>query len=235
MRALYFPDLKSLSELSNELIIEGSQFHHLINVTRAKVGDNILLLDGKGRQGHCIIAEVLKRKAIVNLSQISFTPRNFELSLALCIPKRDALDLCLKQAVEIGIRHIYLVESDFTVNNKLKNDRIDRLLESAVEQANNPYLVSYSKVKSLRNIPFKDFDKTFCLTSQEESTFKGSLAEKQKLLMLIGPEGGFSNGENVFLDQVLNLDKLKLETHILRTPTAVSVASGYLLGMFQQY
>lgn len=231
MRALYFPSLND----SNEFIIEGTKFHHLINVTRAKVGDSILLLDGKGKQALCALRQILKRQALLGLNEVTFSPRSFELSLALCIPKRDALDLCLKQAVEVGIKHIFLVESDFTVNNKLKDDRIDRLIESAMEQANNPYLVSYSKVKNLQGIPFNEFDSIFCLTSQENKKITKFVDKKQKLLMLIGPEGGFSIDENTFLDQISNLHKLKLDTNILRTPTAVSVASGYLLAMHGQY
>lgn len=231
MRALYFPELSD----AHELVIQGPQFHHLVNVTRAKVGEKLLLLDGNGNQANCALTDISKNSAIVKVEESSFYPRPFELSLALCIPKRDALDLSLKQAVEIGIKHIYLVESDFCVNNQLKDDRIDRLIESAMEQANNPYLVTYSKLKGLENLPFSDFNKVFCLTSQEEPNLKPFIWENEKLMMIIGPEGGFSQNENTLLDEVANLQKLKLKTQILRTPTAISVASGHLLAMCKSY
>lgn len=225
MKAIYLPDI----EHSDQVVIEGPKFHHLVHVSRAKVGDRILILNGKGLKSLCTLDKISKRNAVVQVNERSLYKKPFDLTLALCIPKRDALDLCLKQAVEIGVTQVYLVDSDFCVNKQVRDDRIDRLIESAMEQANNPYRPSYSKIGSLQEIPFDKYDKNFCLTSQEDSSLSSVPSKGEKLLILIGPEGGFSAAENRFLDNISNLQKIKLQTHILRTPTAVSVGCGLLL------
>lgn len=224
MRAIFLE-----GNYQDEVIVEGDRFHHLINVVRAKIGDEILLLNGRGTSSLATIVSINKKVAHLIINKQTNVQRSSNITVALCLPKRDALDLCIKQAVEIGINKTILIESDFSVNKSVKHERVERLIESAIEQSNNPFKMQIESISSLDKIELDDFDQVFCLSSQDQTTKDISYDQHSNLLLIIGPEGGFSDQERQYLNNNKKINTIYLNTFILRTPTALSVGSGHIL------
>lgn len=226
MRAVY---LEEEFENAQEIILEGQQFHHLINVVRAKIGEELILLNGKGISANATIISINKKMAHLQIdSSLKQIPKS-NLTIALCLPKRDALDLSIKQAVEIGVQKTILVASDFSVNKLVKLDRLERIIESAMEQSNNAYKMKLEITQSLNNINYDQFDQVYCLSSQDSSSKELHYNQSSRILLIIGPEGGFSNEEREFLNSTSKIQTILLNTHILRTPTALAVGCGHIL------
>ncbi len=233
MRAIYLKDLKN--EIKNNLItIRGEKAHHLQKVARVKVGENILILDGRGFTVEAIIESHGKRELqvkVVESKLIESNKPNFD--LAFCTPKKNACDEILKIATELGINKIYPVHSEYSSRHPFNNERVEKLLESALIQSNNPFFPKFNEVIGFNDLEdlFGSYDKVFVFSSKDDVEVpKNQIKSFKKGLVIIGPEGGFSPEEERFLEGGSKTIKIHLSTPILRAPHALSVAIGFLLG-----
>jgi 16S rRNA (uracil1498-N3)-methyltransferase len=223
MRAIYFEQLQNLD---SQCELKDEKFHHLVNVLRAKEADQILFLDGKGFSRLANI-ETIKKKSLTCIFIEDLKDNDDTCSYAVAIgkTKREALELSLKQLVEIGVKTIYLVESEFSQRYSFKEDRLKKILISALEQSNATHLPSVKEVK-LENLTDLNFKNIFYFSSTRKKDELG-LNPSDSNLILIGPEGGFSSSEEDLLEKIEGLKTINLKTNIMRAPTAVAYCMGY--------
>ena len=224
MRASYQKDLS----VQASYLLKGDAAHHLANVVRVEPNEEILLLNGAGLQVKATVTAVSRREVVLTkLSDIQVT-RRFDFDLALGIPKKEALELSLKQAVELGFRKIYLIRSLYSQTRLPVAERLESLLVSALEQSNSAFMPELVTL-SWTEIPHQDYAEIMMLDSQNQTQDKLLKGPGDRLL-IVGPEGGFSPEEISLLHQWPRIKKLNLPTPILRTPTAVAAGAGILLG-----
>ena len=208
--------------------IVGDKLHHLVHVVRIEADENILLLNGQGVRTLCQVQSISKKSLRVKIVGDFLTNSSHQVDVAIGIPKKDALESCLKQSCELGIRNIFLVRASYSQIKVPEAERIQSILESGVEQSNSAYI---PVVKSFdwEAIPWADYESVILLDSQTGmNQVQSSLSGK--ILLVIGPEGGFSPEEMSIFDQLPNLKRVLLPTAILRTPTALSAGVGFVLG-----
>ena len=82
----------------------------------------------------------------------------------------------------------------------------------------------------LEDVSFSDYDVTFFFNSQNDSAKDSKQHNFKKILLVIGPEGGLGEEEINYLKSVQNIKEITLNIPIMRTPTALSCAVGYVLG-----
>jgi len=203
--------------------------HHLINVVRLKKSETILLMNGKGSTSIGTILEITKKVVEIKLTEVRIFKRKCIIDLAIVLPKKEAFEDILRIATELGIRKVYpLVGANTPMDYETNNERINRILESSLEQSNNPFILEIDKKRSLNEfiISKHQYAQSFIFDVSGEGpghlkTFTGDC------LFLIGPEGGLAAHE---------VEKLKLNfnhtvsfgTPILRAPQAVSFGAGLL-------
>lgn len=226
MRSTWLPTLEDQDVYS----IIGDQHHHLAHVIRIEAGEELLLLNGKGQAVKTIVESVSKKEVRAKKIELTNSVRAYRFDLALGMPKKEALELSLKQAVELGFRKIYLIRSAYSQMKPLDPERLNQILVSALEQSNAPFLpeVIYS---NWEQISWSDYQEALMLDSQvgEGQKYDNFDSEIPKLL-IVGPEGGFSEEERTLIQSKTKVLGLKLPTPILRTPTAVAAGAGFLLG-----
>ncbi len=223
MRAVYLSEIISQETYS----LTGDVLHHLVQVVRIEKNEELLLLNGKGLLITTIVTEASKRVLTLKKTAEKSAERSFHLDLALGIPKKDALDLCLKQAVELGIRKIYLIRGEFSQTRIPDEERIRNLLVSALEQSNSPFLPTILE-SDWSSMPWNDYGTVLHLDSQRENKAASSKISRVNLLV-VGPEGGFSEIELDLLRSLPHSESLHLPTPILRTPTALAAGVGVVL------
>lgn len=225
VRAFYHHDLP---DNATELTIDGEAFNHL-KVVRLKVGEKLLLLDGVG--GSCMseLVALEKKHAVVKTGPKSQQEASQSLDLAIGLVKKDALDLCLKMAVELDAGHIYLLESQFAQRYDINLERVQRLLIQALEQSNARWL---PKVSILNVTDLVDNAKNYqhmLVMGMSTGKAPNELSELHgHCLGVIGPEGGFSAEEELLLSKQENALATHLPTPILRTPTALAALAGVI-------
>jgi 16S rRNA (uracil1498-N3)-methyltransferase len=224
MRAIWIKDLN----IQNEYILTDAPHHHLVHVVRSKLLDRILLLDGQGLMIEVIIKDISKRHVILEFQNSQLQHQQIKFDLALGMPKKEALEICLKQATEIGFKRVMLVQSEFSQSRFPDSERIHQLLVSALEQSNCPFIPEIV-CTHWEKINWESYHRVILLDSQKGSPGAGGISTSESQLLVVGPEGGFSPKELEYFSHLKNLNRINLPTGILRTPTAVAVGAGMII------
>lgn len=213
-------------ELLDHLTITDEKFHHLKNVIRIKLNEAILVMNGQGSIRNYSVSEINKKNIILSsINKIQQEKRKHSIDIAIGKCKKDALDDIIKSCVEMGINKLFILDTEYSQKYNLKIERISKLIESSMEQSNNPYTLQIIET-TLLDIPFSEYE-IFVMSLSHNSTVE-SKTDYKKLLVL-GPEGGLSSTEEDHLMKLENISFINLPTPILRAKTAVNVAVGHIL------
>lgn len=224
MRAFYLKDLTQQDVYS----LKGDEAHHLINVVRLQVSEELLLLNGQGLMVLTAVEFVSRKELVLKYIRHEVRVHSSMIDLALGIPKKEALELSLKQAVELGVGRIFLVRGEYSQIKIPDLERLEALLINALEQSNSSHLPQLSS-SDWESLPFGDYAQINWMNSQPTAPLSLSSTKGRQLLM-VGPEGGFSPNEVHQISKLENLQTIYLPTPILRTPTAISAGVGFLFG-----
>jgi 16S rRNA (uracil1498-N3)-methyltransferase len=234
MRAVYFPNLNY--DIEDNISIKDEAFHHLVNVVRVRVGDEILLLDGLGQKIYGEVTEIKKKEVVSLVKKKEFVSRERGLDIIVGNCKREYLESILRMCVEVGAHQIALLKSEYSQANELRDDRVNKILVSALEQSNNPFMPSIHKLPSFNDLGSysKKYDCVIWFNSrnlENRSLQKEQIQASQKTAILIGPEGGFSDREEQLMMSWKHFTEVHLPIPIMKAVTAVPAAVGYFMGL----
>ncbi len=232
MRAILLRNL-SFSE-SDKLLIKGEAFHHLKNVLRVKKEQELLLLNGIGSFAKSKIINILKNEIEVEILTTEKKSDNRNIDIALGHIKKDAFFEALKKSIECDVKKLIVFESEYSQRIVYKDERMKKIIQSSIEQSNAFYELDVEQEIKLSEISFKDYDFIFFFNSQrdlEKSKQEARPTRDQRILIIIGPEGGFSSKEIEELEKVSNLFEINAKTNIMRSPNALSYAIGHVQAM----
>ncbi len=216
--------------IDDELVIKDTnQYHHMAHVMRMKMGDHVVVCD---RDGHCFYMKITAiDKASVTLEKVRALPKldkKFHLTLAQSLIRKDHFELVCQKATELGVDTIIPIVTERTIikiDEKTENKKLTRwqaIIQEASEQSQRSSVGEIKSVMSLEAIDFSRFDKVFVAYEKENSISLKKALEKTskdaKILIVIGPEGGFTEQEITFLDKVAQV--VTLGPRILRSETA---------------
>lgn len=232
MRAFYIKHLQDFSE-GQEVSIDDETFQH-IKVVRLKPNEVVKFLDGAGHHSHAKLISLEKKKAIFKITDFAKTLELPTWDLAIGLVKKDAFDLCLKMATELGVGRIYPLLTSFSQRYELNHDRAQRLLIQALEQSNSKWLPEIQDSIELKDfcqqyVDNNDKYSNYLCMGMSSSVLPSSLeAFNGKSLGFIGPEGGFSEEEEHQIGLIPNCRSIHLPTPILRAPTAIASLAGVI-------
>jgi 16S rRNA (uracil1498-N3)-methyltransferase len=216
--------------------IEGEEFHHLYNVLRHNVGDKILAFDGKLNEYLCEIVEIQKNRArIKKIEKIENIEYDFNIAIAPALIKKENFELMLEKVVEIGVKEIYpIITKHSVVKIKEKKERWEKIILNACKQSHRQIIPKLHNILTLNEITqiSKNYSlKLFANPKSSRNLF--SFEKTNNVIILIGPEGGFSNEEENYLKSNGFFD-FSLGNFILRSETAAIVSVG-LIAHFLRY
>lgn len=226
MRSVY---IEESFEAGKEITLSAPRAHHLINVLRVKVGDEIMLLDGMGLVGEGKIFLISKKAVNIQCLKTELKSRPAtQITLGIGQLKKDAMDDVLKAACELGVKSVLVLKTEYSQTYDLNLSRINKLLASGIEQSNNPILPVVESL-DLSAITWNNFDSVHLFTlkvGESKSIVRNSLAGSS--LILIGPEGGFGERDLEIIPKDIIEQAIQLDLPIMRAPTAFKCAVGYL-------
>ena len=132
MQIFYLKNIKSD-------FLEGQEYNHCYNVLRKKVRDKIKLTDGKGNLYSAEIQEIKNRKIHLNkLKIIKSIKKNKNSFVAVAPPKSfNRVEWMVEKLTEIGISKIFLIETSNSERNKIRIERLEKKIISAMKQCNS--------------------------------------------------------------------------------------------------
>jgi 16S rRNA (uracil1498-N3)-methyltransferase len=218
--------IENFESCGGTIKLEKDQAHHFFNVLKLKAGTDVLVLDGRGKVAKSRIKSLGKRHGQLEVLHIENKIRSKELlDVALGLVKKEALDSCLKSCVELGVDTIYLMKTEYSQVYKVKEERVNNILTGACEQSNNPFMPEVEFIE-MNELLTKPYDLIFMGDMRPSQKIK--CVKAQKILVLVGPEGGFSPREQDFLSLRSDLISINLGENILRTRTAVPALIGHI-------
>ena len=219
-----------------ERALEGNQAHYLSRVMRAQPGTIAILCDNQTGEWAAEVVSADKRNVILRIGpKLRDREEVPDFSLCAALLKKDRFDLVLEKATELGVRRIQPVLTRRCVADRLNMDRARTLITEAAEQCARtalPELCEPVKLDSLlRNWPHNR-----ALFYADElggpPAAQAFAAHSGPAALLVGPEGGFEDGERETIRALAQSAPLSLGPRILRGETA-SIA-GICLWMASQ-
>lgn len=230
MYLFYCPDIEMKQTLSEE------ESAHCVRVLRYSVGDEILITDGKGTTYTARITNPHPKHCDFEiLSREKQEPHHaFHLHIAVAPTKNiERLEWAIEKCVEIGVNEITPLLCRFSERKQLRTDRLEKIILSAAKQSLTPYLPVLHELT-----PYDEFIKRQALSRNDERlsqkfiahcykedkrVLKDEIERGRDVLVLIGPEGDFSEQE-VQDALALGFIPVSLGNSRLRTETAAVVA-----------
>jgi len=227
-------------------ISDKENYNHIAKSLRAKIGENLLLIDENQIQYETVISDISNKiiTAVIQNQYKSKRQLNFDLFLAQVPLRSDAQNFVIEKATELGCCAVYPLYSDNCALNKTviqnKIPKYQRIMYEAskqCERANIPTcfdLITFDelmKIKDKRIIAFCERNTNITL---HEYCKTNPIKLNDKILVIIGPEGGFSKTEFEKLKQN-NIPMLTLGDLILKAETATTVALGNIIYEFNNY
>ena len=222
-------------------IDDKDNFNHISKSLRIKVGEKLLLIDENKIQYETTVDTISKSELTAKIVKSYPSKRflDFDLYLAQSPLRSDAQSFIIEKATELGVKGIYPVYTD---NCALKKDVIAKKIEKwqktmfeASKQCERAFVPDCFELTTIKHLVEREkFDKiiAFCERITEKTlrdfTCKNPIKKGEKVLVIIGPEGGFSDSEFEFF-KTKNIEMLTLGNLILKAETAVTVGLGNII------
>ena len=218
--------IKTALKLDLVIEINTKQTHYLSNVMRKNIGDRISIFNGIDGEFECII--INKTKKIISCrceKKIRNQKNEKKLFLIFSPIKKERLFFLIEKATELGVTNFHPVITEYTQVKKINLERLFLNSCEASEQTGRLSVPSISPILNLK--PFINkwsyrIPIIFC-DENDSNSFNNLIFKKDiniPLGILIGPEGGFSDNERVFLNSFQFIHSVSLGERILRSDTA---------------
>jgi len=215
--------------------LDADESKHAVRVLRKNVGDVIRLIDGKGIFYDASITKADPAKCQFTItSQTAEAKNNYSIHIAISPTKNtDRIEWFVEKAVEIGVDKITLIACQKSERVHLKTERLERVAVSAMKQSLKATLPQINGIIKLNDVirQSTEHEKFIAYVDQTNPDhLKNMITHDASYLVLIGPEGDFSETELTLALQY-NFKKVSLGKSRLRTETA-GMAACHILNLF---
>lgn len=222
----------------NNLIIDNDEYNHLVHVMRKKSGDIIRVVDGVGNAYDVTLTDLKNRTAHGLISTVyrHHNEPSVNVTLAVGILKSPSrFDFLVEKSTELGVCEIVPLKTERTISKQAKCERWQKLALSAMKQSGRSYLPIVRELISLYDFleTKLHFDCKLIAHNSELSTsiVEHTASKEKSVLVLIGPEGGFSDKE---IEKCMKkgFKMVSFGTRRLRTETAAVVAVANIIAQY---
>lgn len=220
---------------NNKITIDDKDLYkHIIKVLRAKIGEQLLFLDENEIQYETEIENINPNIFYCKIKKQYKSERklNLDLYIAQSVLNSDAQTSSIQKATELGVKGIIPLYTDnCAVKESIIKNKIDKWQKIAFEsvkqceRADIPKVFEMSKIQDV----IKSYKQIIVFAERDtQSDFfkyikENEINKEEPILVIIGPEGGFSQKEFEFFKQN-NIPLITLGNLIYRADTALTAA-----------
>ena len=222
--------------------LEEKYYIHLIRVIRLKMGDQIVLYNEINGEWLSTISDINKKKVTATtIKQFKSPMPDLPIDLLFSPIKNLNSESIVRQATEMGVQKLYPTLFTRTVMKKVNREKFEAYAIGASQQCGRfsiPYIGNLLKISDQKSL----LSEKIVLFFDENLTGKSTLDvakellgknNYQDLLVIIGPEGGFTDDERKFIKQnSKTFFDIHLGPRILKADTAVVAALSLVFSFF---
>jgi len=210
---------------NHSVVLTEEESIHCNRVLRKKLGDEIFVINGKGKLWKCEISKIHDKGTEAKIISLEKEEENAEkqLHIAICPTKNaDRIEWFVEKAIEIGVQKISFIFSQRTERKTINLERIQKIALSAVKQSMELYLPEFEVFQSVNSFIESSSNSPIYIAHLLEmnNIFLGESIKNQDIVtVLIGPEGDFTEKEIEFCINK-GVKAVTLGNKRLRTETA---------------
>lgn len=211
--------------------VDGDLAHHLAHVLRARPGTELLLADGRGGSAPATVAAVDRRGVTLHVAPArTAPPPAYRVHVAFAPPRLQRAEWLFEHGTEVGIDVFWPLWTARTRPQGERPERWQRIVRAAAGQCDRDWLPVVQPARELHELlaeptlPAARF-----LAQPAAPPLLGQAPRDADLLLLIGPEGGFTADERQ-ATLGAGFRPAGLGDHVLRTETAALVAAAIVRG-----
>ncbi|MBQ4078515.1 16S rRNA (uracil(1498)-N(3))-methyltransferase [bacterium] len=215
-------------------ILDKDLYKHIIKVMRTKCGERILFLDENEIQYETRLSEIENSYFICEIEKQYKSERKLALNIyiAQSVLNSDAQTSAIQKATELGVKGIIPLYTDncavkeSVIKNKI--EKWQKVSLESVKQCERADIPTVFDMKKLEDV-VKDYEQIIVFAERDAQSDFFTYAKENKIdntkpiLVIIGPEGGFSQKEFDFFKEK-NIPLITLGNLIYRADTALTAA-----------
>lgn len=213
-------------------ITDTEKIRQMNSVLKLKMGESVVLCDGKGGEALCEITEIHKKGVnlvVKNFEQKGITHKKVSLFCALA--KKDNFELIVQKVTELGVSEIVPIITGRTVKTGINMERLEKIAVEASEQSGRVDVPKIYEPISFENSleMIGDFDMKILFEigaqkfSEDDKKNTNLSAQADNIAIYIGPEGGWTDREKE-VAKGYGVVERSLVSNTLRVETAGIVA-----------
>jgi 16S rRNA (uracil1498-N3)-methyltransferase len=210
--------------------LSDNDFDYLTKVMRQKVGDHFYVFNGFDGEFVAQIKSIEKKNLIAEIGEkISDLEKSSNITLAFAPVKNVRIDFIAEKATELGVARFQPIITQHTIVDKINFDRFAANAKEACEQCErNDFPEIFAPKKLAKFLGEEEIkNKILILCDESGQGLKASEIlpkidhQQKEIVILVGPEGGFSEDEFSKMRALKNLFAISLGPRILRADTAI--------------
>lgn len=199
VRSFYVPDALTANELPPD------EAMHALRVLRMKIGDEMVLMDGKGNYYRAEVTLAHTKHCMYEIKEQMPQERQWQghIHLAIAPTKMmDRIEWMTEKAVEVGVDELSFLNCQFSERRLVKIPRLEKIMISAVKQSHKAWATQLNEIVSFDTFIQQPREGRKYIAHCYEEVPRSYLfdelcqiSESEDTTVLIGPEGDFSIDE----------------------------------------
>jgi len=222
--------------VGDSVVVEGDEARHAVVVRRIRVGEQVVLTDGRGASATCAVTATAKSMLTVSVSSVALSPAPApRVTVVQAIPKGDRAELAVEVLTEIGVDRIVPWAAARSVG-VWRGERAAKSLarwrataREAGKQSRRWWLPEVTDMATTADVAalVEEADLAVVLHEAASAPMSAtSLDGVASILVVVGPEGGITDEELAALGAA---HVVRMGETVLRTSTAGVAAVAALL------
>ncbi|HEU5482660.1 MAG TPA: 16S rRNA (uracil(1498)-N(3))-methyltransferase [Sphingomicrobium sp.] len=206
--------------------LDGAQANYLGNVLRLREGAQLLVFDGSSGEWIARISEAAKKRMTLTVDSQTREPESIpDVWLAFAPVKRAQTDWLVEKATELGVARLVPIETQRTVVERVRLERLESIAIEAAEQCGRTRLPEISEPLPLAHfLKHREPSRTLYFADEAGGEAAAGAFTAGPAAILTGPEGGFTDEERALVRAAPNAIPISLGPRILRAETAALAA-----------
>ena len=230
-RFFYVPDAGTATELPAD------EAMHALRVLRLRSGDEMFLMDGKGRFYRATVTIAATRHCLYEINEVMPQHKGWKGNIHIAVAptkNTERIEWFAEKATEIGIDELTMLNCSLSERKIMRTARVEKIVVAAMKQSRKPWKPTVNGMTDFKAFIAKERGGlkfiAHCHEDIERSDLFNYLREhrdgndRADVTVMIGPEGDFSTDE-VRLAKAKGFVSVSLSDSRLRTETAALYAT----------
>lgn len=232
MYLFYATDIPQSIEVGQQIQLDEEESAHAVRVLRYAAGDTIRIADGRGHMYEAVITNPHPKHCEVEIRSIEKQTKHHQgdVHIAVAPTKNiERMEWLAEKCTEIGLDRLTPLLCHYSERKQIRVDRLGKIILSAAKQSLSAYLPHLDELTNFKDCVLSATEERRYIAHSSPWLDKKDLREQLRqtpaasTIVLIGPEGGFSD-EEVRLAMEHGFIPVSLGEARLRTETAAIVS-----------